>query len=87
MSIPRTEVESSQLAAVGHDAETNTLRVKFKSGSTYDYANVSAQKFEAFLSAGSLGRFFGAEVKAKADDHPFTKIESVKTEENEAPNA
>ena len=85
IAIDLVPVESSQLAAVGHDAETNTLRVQFKSGATYDYSGVAAEKFEAMLAADSLGKFFGSEIKAKVDDHPFTKIEPVKAEESEAP--
>ena len=89
MDIPLTEVESSQIHALGHDAETNTLAVQFKSkggpGNVYHYSNVPVEKFEAMLSADSIGRHFGSEIKGKVDDHPFTKIEPVKAEESEAP--
>ena len=85
MAIDLTEVESSQIHAIGHDAATNTLAIQFKSrgkpGNVYEYANVPAKKFEAMLAAESIGTFFGNEIKAKVDDHPFTKIEPEKTEE------
>ena len=82
-------VDSTQIHAIGHDAATNTLAIQFmskgKPGNVYEYANVPAKKFEAMLAAESIGKFFGAEIKAKVDDHPFTKIEPVKAEESEAP--
>ena len=43
-------VESSQIAAIGHDADTNTLAVQFKAkggpGSIYHYSGVDAKTFE-----------------------------------------
>ena len=85
--IALTEVESSQIHAIGHAPETNTLAVQFKSkggpGNVYHYANVDAEKFGRFRNADSIGRFFGAEIKPYVDAHPFTKIEPEKTEESE----
>lgn len=74
--IPMTAVDSSQIAAIGHDATTNTLRVQFKgSGSTYDYAGVPADVHQAFSKAPSLGKFLGAHIKGK---YEFKKL-AVKT--------
>ena len=85
MPIDLIPVDSSQISHVGHDAETNTLAIQFKSkggpGSVYHYQNVDAKKFEALLGADSIWRHFGTEIKAKVDDHPFTKIEPKKDEE------
>ena len=49
-------VESSQIAAIGHDAETNTLAVRFKNWkgvptSLYHYRNFNAEDFAAFSRA------------------------------------
>jgi hypothetical protein len=64
--IDLTPVQSSQIAALGHDPVTNTLRVQFQgSGSTYDYAGVSAETAADFLKAESIGKFFGAQIKGK----------------------
>jgi hypothetical protein len=35
------------------------------SGSTYDYAGVSAETAADFLKAESIGKFFGAQIKGK----------------------
>lgn len=65
-------VKSSQIAAIGHDPGTNTLRVQFNgAGSTYDYANVPAAVHGEMLKAESIGKFFGAKVKGVYD---FTKL-------------
>lgn len=58
-------VTSSQIGAVGYDAETNTLRIRFKSGSTYEYAGVPSDIYDDLLTAESFGRFFGANIKGK----------------------
>lgn len=63
MRVPKlTPVTSSSVAALGHDAASKRLFVRFPSGATYSYANVSPEGFQAFLAAGSKGahlrRFF-----------------------------
>lgn len=76
VDIAMTPVQSSQIEAIGHDAATSTLRVKFKgSGSTYDYAGVPADVHGKFLKAESIGKFFGAQVKGKFD---FKKLAAAK---------
>lgn len=80
MTIVRLQdVESSQIAAIGHSPETETLAIQFKSwkgevGSTYHYANFSAADFEAFKNADSLGRHFGKNIKPFPDKYPYTKV-------------
>ena len=53
-TIPMTEVESSQIHAIGHDGNS-TLAIQFKSrggpGSIYHYANFSAEQFAEFRDA------------------------------------
>jgi len=56
-------VESSQIHAVGYDAETKTLRVSFKSDGVYDYADVPEQMHADMLAAKSVGSFFHAHVR------------------------
>lgn len=67
MKIALTPVESSQIAAIGHDAATNTLAVQFKNkkglGNVYHYDNVPADVYQQFTAAESKGRFFGANIK------------------------
>ena len=77
-SIALTGVKSSQLAAMGHDPETNTLAIQFhsgsdKPGSIYHYANVTAEQFAAFRDAESIGSHFNKHLKYNKA-HPYTRI-------------
>lgn len=78
------EVESSQLAAIGHCAETNTLAIRFppkKSGvsDTYHYQNVSAELFAEFLAAESHGSFFIQRIKKDPVGFPYEKVTEAET--------
>lgn len=78
-SITLDSVESSQIEAIGHDAETQTLAIRFKSksaarGSLYHYANVPAEEFAAFRDAASIGSYFYKHIKAFPLKYPYTKI-------------
>ena len=78
------EVDSSQIKAVGHDAETNTLGVRFHPGkrdreaglpySEYHYRDVSDDMFQAMRSAESVGTWFGENIKRFPEQYPFVKI-------------
>ena len=79
-TITMDSVESSQIAAIGHDPETNTLAIQFagkdgKPGSVYHYQNFTATQFEQFSSAESIGSHFYVHIKHRADLHPYTKID------------
>lgn len=58
-------VESSQIKAIGYDAATATLAITFTRGpgNVYLYENVSADTHLAFLSADSLGSYFGQHIQ------------------------
>ncbi len=71
MAIEMTSVASSQIDAVGYDAETGTLFIEFKGGSTYSYADVPAEVAEQLLAAGSVGSFFAANIKGQ---YSFGKV-------------
>ena len=78
------EVDSSQIKAVGHDAETNTLGVRFHPGkrdreaglpySEYHYRGVNADMFQAMRTAESVGTWHGENIKRFPEQYPFTKI-------------
>jgi hypothetical protein len=74
-------VESSQIAAIGHDPETNTLAIQFSPkkdgtpGSIYHYSNFSAEDFAAFKGAESIGSHFGKVIKPDPERYPYVKIE------------
>lgn len=74
MAIALAPVTSSQIEAVGYDEATKTLAVQFKKGAIYHYANVPAETYKAFSSAESLGKWFGANIKAHPGKYPFKKV-------------
>ena len=75
------QVESSQIAAIGHDSETNTLAIQFASksgtGSVYHYGNFDTEAFELFRNAESIGSHFGKFIKPNSDKHPYVKVKSA----------
>lgn len=78
-AITMDSVESSQIHAIGHDAESKTLAIQFKNykgelGSTYHYANFTADDFAAFKAAASIGSHFDKHIKNETQKYPFTKI-------------
>lgn len=71
-------VNSSQINAIGYAAATNTMRIEFKSGSLYEYANVPPDLFEQFAKAPSTGSFFYKHIKPFPDKYPYVKLEDNK---------
>lgn len=74
-------VESSQILAIGHCIETNTLAITFKnykgeSSSTYHYSNFTYDQFNDFKNAESIGKYFGSKIKSNSHAHPYKKISS-----------
>lgn len=63
-------IESSAIAEHGYDPDTRTMRVKLKSGKTYDHQDVPLEKYAAFTGAASAGRFYNKEIKR----HPAKKV-------------
>lgn len=57
------EVVSTQLAAVGYDADKKALKIQFNSGGEYLYSDVPQDIYEQLLNAPSVGQFFNANVK------------------------
>jgi hypothetical protein len=49
----RIRVSSSNVRAVGYDAEEQILEVEFHSGSIYHYFNVPEYKYEGLMRASS----------------------------------
>jgi hypothetical protein len=69
--INMTPVESNQVAAIGYDLETKTLAVAFvRGGALYQYPDVEPEVYAAFVGAESIGKYFGAHIKAL----PFKKF-------------
>ena len=51
-------VSSSNLAAVGYDPPTETLRVEFLNGSLYEYKAVPQGVYDELMAAPSHGSYF-----------------------------
>jgi hypothetical protein len=75
-----TEVNSSNIYAVGHDPDTNTLHVQFRSskdkrmpGSSFAYQHVTAEQHHALMTAPSVGSHFSEHIKGHPERHPFKK--------------
>lgn len=62
-------VLSTNVAAVGYDGTTSTMRVQFQNGGTYDYLNVAPSLYAAMLDPYPWRRV-GHIVKA----HEYRKI-------------
>jgi hypothetical protein len=64
-------VSSSNLASVGYDSETQTLRVEFNSGGIYEYYNVPEAEYQGLMNASSKGSYLHQNIR---DRYRFTKI-------------
>lgn len=65
-------VLSSNVAAIGFDARTSTLFVRFHNGArVYRYRGVPAAVYQAFLAAPSKGRFLSQFIKGF---YPYARV-------------
>lgn len=55
-------VASSNLEAVGYDASSQTLRIRFHSG-TYDYFGVPSHIHQGLMNASSKGSYHATYIK------------------------
>lgn len=74
MKIELEPVKSSQVVAIGYDAPTQTMRVRFHSGSTYDYANVPGELHAQIISAPSIGHAINETLKKDPQRYPFRRL-------------
>lgn len=70
------EVTSSNIAKVGHD-DRSTLRVQFKNGSVWDYADVDRDTYRSMVHAASIGSFFHQHIKSEKVGTPVTEDEGT----------
>lgn len=56
-------VTSTNIRRIGYDLDTQTLRVEFVSGSTYDYAGVPPTVHENLIAASSPGQYFMSNIR------------------------
>lgn len=67
----RIAVNSSNLASVGYDEESQTLEVEFNHGGIYQYYNVPENIYTNLMEAGSVGSFFSHNIR---NVYPTQKI-------------
>ena len=67
----RYSVASSNIAAVGYDAATETLEVQFLNGSIYQYYNVPENMYDQLMKEGSKGQFLNAYIK---NAYPYSRV-------------
>jgi len=67
----RIAVSSSNIQSVGYDADSSTLEIEFNSGGLYQYQGVPQSEYDAFMNAGSKGKYFHANIK---NGYPCIKL-------------
>lgn len=64
MPMPQMQpVSSSNIAAVGYDAENQVVYVQFLDGANYAYKGVPEHQFENLLTASSVGSYLNRNFK------------------------
>lgn len=71
MSFEWFNVESANIAMIGHDPENQELRVHFNDGSEYAYEDVPADVFKEFRESDSKGKYFYKHIKG---EYTFKKV-------------
>jgi hypothetical protein len=56
-------VNSSAIHAVGYDAESGRMTIRFTSGKVYDFCGVPQHVYASLMSAASKGTYFNAYIK------------------------
>jgi hypothetical protein len=56
-------VNSSNISWLDYDPELQELTIRFHSGGTYTYSNVSEEEYQALLNAPSIGQHFHQYIK------------------------
>jgi hypothetical protein len=71
---PLVPVASSSIRAVGYDAATHRLYVRFHSGNAYVYAGVPRRVHRELMAAESVGGYFNREVRPQ---YAYTQVEQT----------
>lgn len=56
-------VHSSAIEAIGYDAATMRLRIRFTGGREYDFCGVPQRLYERFMAARSYGDFYNLHIR------------------------
>lgn len=66
----RERVDSSSIASIGYDADSEILEIEFRSGAVYRYFAVPPDAHASLRAADSIGRHFVAHVRDSYDYAP-----------------
>ncbi|WP_417854921.1 KTSC domain-containing protein [Xanthomarina gelatinilytica] len=69
----RDYVNSSNLASVGYDSDSNILEVEFLKGGIYQYYDVPESEYNSLMNASSHGSYF--DLNIKKGGYRYSKIE------------
>ena len=61
----RTAIVAEELLSVGYDAELQVLEVELSNHDVYQFVEVSAEIYSAFMNASDLYQYFKAHIDAK----------------------
>jgi hypothetical protein len=59
----RTPVDSSNIASIGYDEDTNTLEIEFHNGGVYQYFDVPFAVYDGIMDASSKGQYLAQQIK------------------------
>ncbi|MDP9191379.1 MAG: KTSC domain-containing protein [Acidobacteriota bacterium] len=65
MSGSSVPVDSTVIAEIGHDPDTNILEVRFHNGRIYHHFMVPRSEYEALISAESIGAHFNRLIRPR----------------------
>lgn len=71
MSIEMKQVSSSNIAAIGYDAENEIVYVQFLNSTEYTYKGVPQHEFDGLLNAPSVGSYLNRNYK---NIYPYERI-------------
>ncbi|MFB5946487.1 KTSC domain-containing protein [Albibacterium profundi] len=63
---------SSVIDTISYDQSNAILKIRFQSGSVYEYMDVKKETYDAMRAAFSKGTFFNRHIK---DKYEFSRIE------------
>ena len=61
----RIPIQSGELISIGYDAELQILEIEFSDHDVYQFVEVSAEIYSAFMNASDLYQYFKAHIDAK----------------------
>lgn len=56
-------VRSTAISAVGYDAASRRMSIRFRNGGTYTFCNVPENIFNGLLDARSIGRYYDDNIR------------------------